>query len=81
MFALHAASFDHICCGNYATANAQVDQLMVLAEERGASYWKALGIAVEGWLFALTGKASDAVRTITSGLTSLRSNWNRCGGS
>jgi predicted ATPase len=64
---------NHICCGNYATANAQVDELMVLAEERGASYWKALGIAVEGWLFALSGKASDAVRTITSGITSLRS--------
>ena len=28
---------------------------------------------MRGWLFALTGKASDAVRAITSGLTSLRS--------
>ena len=28
---------------------------------------------MRGWLFALTGKASDAVRAITSGITSLRS--------
>jgi predicted ATPase len=38
-----------------------------------APYWKALGIAVRGWVFTLTGKASDAVRAITSGITSLRS--------
>jgi predicted ATPase len=44
-----------------------------LADERGAPYWKAIGTAVRGWLFALTGKASDAVRAITSGIASLRS--------
>jgi len=46
---------------------------MGLAGERGALYWKALGSAAQGWVFALTGKASDAVRAITSGITSLRS--------
>jgi hypothetical protein len=39
----------------------------------GATYWKALGTAERGSLFALTGKATDAVRLITSGITSLRS--------
>ena len=73
MFALYAAGFNHICCGNYAAANAQVDELIALADERGAPYWKAIGTAVRGWFFALTGKASDAVRAITSGITSLRS--------
>ena len=53
--------------------NAQVDELIALADEKGALYWKALGTAERGWLFALTGKASDAVRAITSGITSLRS--------
>ena len=73
MYALFAAGYNHICCGNYAAANAQVDELIALADERGAPYWKALGTAVRGWLFAVTGKASDAVRAITSGITSLRS--------
>ena len=73
MYALFRAGYSHIFCGNYAAANAQVDELIALADERGAPYWKALGTAVRGWLFALTGKASDAVRAITSGITSLRS--------
>jgi predicted ATPase len=53
--------------------HAPVDELIGLADERGAPYWKALGTAERGWLFALTGKASDAVRAITLGITSLRS--------
>ena len=60
-------------CGNYAAASAQVDELIALADERGAPYWKAIGTAARGWFFALTGKAADAVRAITSGITSLRS--------
>ena len=73
MYALYFAGDSHMCCGNYAAANAQVDELVRLADERGAPYWKALGTAVRGWLFAVTGKASDAVWAITSGITSLRS--------
>jgi predicted ATPase len=73
MFALHTAGFNHIYWGNYAAANAQVDELIALADERGASYWKASGTALQGLLFVLTGRASDAVRAIISGITSLRS--------
>jgi predicted ATPase len=73
MFALNAAVFNHTCSGNYAAASAQVDELIALADERREPYWKAIGIALQGLLFVLTGKASDAVRAIISGLTSLRS--------
>jgi class 3 adenylate cyclase/predicted ATPase len=73
MVALFRASYSHILCGNYAAANAQIDELIALADERGAPYWKAIGTEVRGSLFAMTGKASDAVRAITSGITSLRS--------
>jgi class 3 adenylate cyclase/predicted ATPase len=73
MYALWFAGDSHMVCGNYAAANAQVDELIALADERGAPYWKALGTAIRGWLFAVTGKASDAVWAITSGITSLRS--------
>jgi predicted ATPase len=72
MFALQAASYDHIFCRNYAAANALLDELMALADETAAPYWKADGTALRGWLFAVTGKASEAVRPITSGITSLR---------
>jgi predicted ATPase len=73
MYALLWALSSHVRCGDYAAANAQVDELIALADERGAQYWKALGTAERGRIFALTGKASDAVRAITSGITSLRS--------
>jgi class 3 adenylate cyclase/predicted ATPase len=70
MYALHAAGYNYILCGNYAPANAQVQELIALAHEKAAPYWKATGTALQGLLFALTGKASDAVRAITSGITS-----------
>ena len=35
--------------------------------------WKAYGMLNQGWVFSLTEKALDAVQTITSGLTALRS--------
>ena len=53
--------------------NTRLDELIALADERGAPVLEGTGIAFRGALFALTGKASDAVRAITSGMTSLRS--------
>jgi predicted ATPase len=73
MNALLYAAVNHIRCGNYVAAHTQVDELVALADERGAPYWKAVGTAVRGWIFTETGKPSDAVRAITSGITSLRS--------
>jgi predicted ATPase len=40
---------------------------------KGAAPWKAQGMLLRGCVFAVTGKASEAVPTITSGLTALRS--------
>ena len=73
MYALGHASLTHILCGNYATANAQADELVALADEKGAVFWKAAGMMNQGCVLALTGKASDAVHMITSGLTAFRS--------
>ena len=73
MYALFSAVVDHIRCGNYAAAHTEVDELIALADEKGAAYWNACGTAARGWLFTETGKASDAVRAITTGITSLRS--------
>ena len=50
-----------------------VDELIALADEKGALYWKAVGMMSRGWVLALTGKASDAVQMITSGITACRS--------
>ena len=68
LFALGHVPFTHMHCGNYAAANAQVAELIAVAEEKGALFWKAFGMLHQGGLFALTGKATDAVHMITAGL-------------
>jgi predicted ATPase len=73
MFALLHASMTDICCGNYATANALLDELVPLADEKGASFWKAYGMSLQGCLLVLTGKASDAVHMMTSAMAAWRS--------
>jgi class 3 adenylate cyclase/predicted ATPase len=73
MHALAYASFIHIQCGNYRTANALVDELVALADEKAALLWKGIGMTHRGWLCARTGKAPDAVHMITSGLNTWQS--------
>jgi predicted ATPase len=60
-------------CGNYATANTRVDELITLADEKDAAFWKAVGMVGRGWLLGQTGSASDAVQMITAGITAWRS--------
>jgi predicted ATPase len=69
MYALSRAADSYSFCGDYAAAHTQIDEFVLLADERG----KALGTVVRGWLFALTGNAENAVQAITSGIASLRS--------
>jgi predicted ATPase len=73
MLALLHASFTHLQCGNYPTANAEIDELVALADEKDAAFWRTWGMLGRGWLLGLTGKASDAVQMITSGITAWRS--------
>jgi predicted ATPase len=73
MYALLHAVVNHIRCGNYAAAQTRVDELIALADEKRAPYWKAFGTAARGWLFTETGKAAEAVQAITTGINSLRS--------
>jgi predicted ATPase len=74
MFALLIASlYTHVPCGNFAIASAELDELDALADEKGTLFWKVGGIPVRGCVFALTGKASDAVHVLTSGITAFRS--------
>jgi class 3 adenylate cyclase/predicted ATPase len=72
MFALLHALRPNIQCGEYAAAARLVDELVALADEKGALLWKAFGMLMQGWLYGLTDRASDAVRTIATGITALR---------
>jgi predicted ATPase len=73
MYALSFTSGTYVHCGNYATANAQLNELVVLANEKAAMMWKATGMLRQGLVLALTGKASDAVQMLTAALTGRQS--------
>jgi len=73
MYTIGHAQLPYILCGNYATANALVDELVALANQKGALLWKALGMMNQGWVLALTGNAAEAVQLITAGITAFRS--------
>ena len=73
MYVLNFSAWTHIYCGNYAAANALVDEFSALKDQTGSLFWGAWGMMQRGCLLALTGKASDAVQTITSGVTAMRS--------
>ena len=72
LYALFHASFTHIHCAKYAAANGEADELVALVDEKGALFWKAHGMLLQGCVLALTGKASDAVQMISSGITAFR---------
>ena len=73
IFALTCTTFTHIFCREYAAANAQIDECVALAEEKGAVLFKAMATAERGCVWALTGKACDAVQTIDAAITAYRS--------
>jgi predicted ATPase len=73
MYALTHACLTHTFCGKYAIANAFAEELAVLAREKDAASWKALAMALQGQLSALTGHASSAIESLTAGVAAYRS--------
>jgi predicted ATPase len=62
-----------ILCGQFSAASGLVDELIALADEKATLFWRAWGMMNRGWLMSLTGKASDAVPEIISGIGAWRS--------
>ena len=72
MISLTVAASALVLSGNEVAGSACADELITLAQEKGAGMWRALGLANKGVMLLLTGKASDAVETITSGIAACR---------
>ena len=73
IFALSSTSHTHVCCGEYVSARAQLDECVALSEEKAAKFFEALTNAQRGCVWAVTGKASDGVQAISAGITAYRS--------
>ena len=72
MIALATTSWTQNFCGNYAAARSFADELVALAAEKSAAWWKPMGALPQVDVLAETGKASATVQTITSALTAMR---------
>jgi predicted ATPase len=68
MYALFHVAIAYTLWGNYAAAAAQAQEQVTLAEEKGSLNWKALGMINQGNVLALTGRASDAIEMLVSGI-------------
>lgn len=73
MFALNRAAVTNTQCGNYPRANELLDELIAVANNKSVPYRKGFGMLNRGCVFFLTGKASDAVQVMMSGISVFRS--------
>jgi predicted ATPase len=73
MYALCTSGLAHILLGDYVTAKAQSDEVVLLAGEKGTTVWKGWGMINKGCALALTANASEAVGVLTSGIAAWRS--------
>ena len=73
LLTLGLTSITQLLLGNYTAAKAQADEMIAVAEEKGALFMKNVGMAFQGCALAMIGKAVDAVQTITVAMTGHRS--------
>jgi predicted ATPase len=74
LYALLFSTWFHLLCyRNYAAAEISANELVTLADKTGALVWRDQGMIYQGCVLAVTGKASEAVDMISSGLSARRS--------
>jgi class 3 adenylate cyclase/predicted ATPase len=77
MYALWHTSLTHLQCGDFASAMAQLDETIALADEKGTAFWKAVATMSRGRALALIGDMSNAIQFLTKGIAALRATGGR----
>jgi class 3 adenylate cyclase/tetratricopeptide (TPR) repeat protein len=72
MYALAMASLTLISCRRHVAANALASELVALADEKGAFYWKAAGTIHQACAFVSTCGASNAIKIALPAITAYR---------
>jgi predicted ATPase len=73
MTALFSGAVTHVLCRDYLTANAQLYELVALADNKGSPFWKTLGMTTHGCVSTLVGQLSDGVAFTVSSIAAYRS--------
>jgi class 3 adenylate cyclase/predicted ATPase len=72
VYVLNFSVFPHLSCGNFAAANALIDEFVPLKDQIESGFWGGWGTVQRGCVSALTGKATEAVQNIASGIGEMR---------
>jgi predicted ATPase/class 3 adenylate cyclase len=72
MFALNYVGMTLICRRNHIEATALAEELIALAEEKSAVFWKAFGKMLQGSRLAMICHALKAIEMLTAGLAAYR---------
>jgi len=73
MFALNNVIVTHLFRRDHEAALALCDELLLLAEKKGASFRQATGLAKKGCALAMAGKTPTAAQMISAAISALRS--------
>jgi predicted ATPase len=73
MYALGIAPLVAVARGDYATAEQLSDEVIALADQKGALFWKVFGMRLQGQCLACTGRAAGAVEVLTATAKAYRS--------
>jgi class 3 adenylate cyclase/predicted ATPase len=72
MYTLVHTSLARIHFGDYAAARTETDELLALADEKGALLWKSYVALLRGCVLAQAGNAQDAVQKLASGISAYK---------
>ena len=73
LFALTVTWLTELFCGYYEDAKAQAVEAVALGDERGALFWKGVGMMFEACVSALVGETANGGQTIASSIAFYRS--------
>ena len=65
-YALFHVLIPDVLSGRVAEAEVRVDELISLTERHNLFFWKSLGLFLRGWCLYLSGRATDAARTLNA---------------
>ena len=73
LYTLAVSSRTLVAAREYEKAKTVSDELIALADEKGASLWRAFGVADQGCIMVLTGDAGKGVELLKSGINEIQS--------
>ena len=73
VYVLNFSIFPHLSCGNFTAANALIDEFVPLKDQIKSGFWGGWGTVQRGCVSTLTGKVTEAVQNIASGIGEMRS--------